>query len=199
MKKVLLSVLVAAGLSTTAAHAQGVRLGVKAGASLTSFTGKDIEGAKNKFGFHGGGVAELGLTDNFAIQPEVLFSMKGAKAEDMDGLSFNQSYIDVPVLLKFKADGLFFEVGPQVGFLVGSKLKVDDLSVDSKEAFKTVDLGYAAGLGYQSASGPMVGLRYNGGLSKIFKEDSFDGIDTEAGRIRNSAFQLYVGYMFGGK
>ncbi|MBC6613121.1 PorT family protein [Hymenobacter sp. BT507] len=199
MKKVLLSVLVAVGLSTTAAHAQGVRLGVKAGASLTSFTGKDIEDVEYKFGFHGGGVAEIGLSESFAVQPEVLFSMKGAKAEGMGDYRFNQSYIDVPVLLKFKADGLFFEVGPQVGFLVGSKFKVDDLSVDSKEAFKTVDLGYAAGLGYQAASGPMIGLRYNGGLSKIGKNDSYNGIDIEAGNVRNSAFQLYIGYMFGGK
>ncbi|UOR04299.1 PorT family protein [Hymenobacter aerilatus] len=195
MKKVLLSVLVAAGLSTTAAHAQGVRLGVKAGASLTSFTGKDVEGLDYKFGFHGGGVAELGLTDNFAIQPEVLFSMKGTKASEMDELRINQSYIDVPVLLKLKADGFFFELGPQVGFLVGSKLKVDEVSVDAKESFKKVDLGYAAGLGYQAASGPMIGLRYNGGISNVGK----DSFDIEDGKVRNSAFQLYVGYMFGGK
>ena len=117
----------------------------------------------------------------------------------MDELRINQTYIDVPVLLKLKANGLFFEAGPQIGFLVGSKLKDDDESVDSKDLFKKVDFGYAAGLGYQAANGPMIGLRYNGGLSKIGKESSSNGIDIEGGKVHNSAFQLYVGYMFGGR
>ena len=31
------------------------------------------------------------------------------------------SYIDLPLLLRVKADGLFFEAGPQAGFLIGQK------------------------------------------------------------------------------
>lgn len=200
MKKLFLVLLASAGI-TSAAHAQGARLGVKAGASLTSFVGEDVDGLSSKFGFHGGFVAELGITDNFAIQPEVLFSMKGTQDEEDSNNRINQTYIDVPVLLKVKADGLFFEAGPQVGLLVGSKIKDDKLSLDSKDAFKTVDFGYVAGLGYEFSSGPMIGLRYNGGISKIAKlEDSNgNGISIDEPNVRNSAFQLYVGFMFGGK
>lgn len=198
MKKFILVLLGTAGLAT-AGYAQGARFGVKAGASLTDFSGKDTDGAEGKVGFHGGVVAELGLTDNFAIQPEVLFSMKGAKYKDSDGVRLNQTYIDVPVMLKVKADGLFFEAGPQVGFLVGSKFKNDDISVDTKESFNTVDFGYAAGLGYEFSSGPMIGLRYNGGITKVGKDLSAGGFVLEAGEVRNSAFQLYLGFMLGGK
>lgn len=199
MKKFILVLLGAAGLAT-AGYAQGARFGVKAGASLTDFSGKDADGYDSKVGFHGGAIAELGLTDNFAIQPEVLFSMKGAKYGDLaQDIRFNQTYLDVPVLLKVKADGLFFEAGPQVGFLVGSKFKVEDVSADSKESFNTVDFGYAAGLGYEFSSGPMIGLRYNGGISKVGKDMSVGGLNIEAGNVRNSAFQLYLGFMFGGK
>ncbi|SDY90243.1 porin family protein [Hymenobacter psychrophilus] len=197
MKKLFLVLLASAGI-TSAAHAQGARLGVKAGASLTNFVGEDADGVTNKIGVHGGFVAELGITDNFAIQPEVLFSMKGAKVEDLDNVRINQSYIDVPVLLKVKADGLFFEAGPQVGLLIGSKTKDDDISFNSKDGFKTVDFGYVAGLGYEFSSGPMIGLRYNGGITKVAKEE--DGANSsDMPNVRNSAFQLYVGFMFGGK
>lgn len=197
MKKVLLSVLVVAGLSITAAQAQSTRFGLKAGASLTSYVGGDVEGAKYKAGFHGGGVAELGITNSFALQPEVLFSMKGAK--DSDGYRENLSYIDIPILLKLKADGLFFELGPQVGYLVSAKAKYEGVSMDIKDSGRSFDVGYAAGLGYQAVSGPMVGLRYNGGFSKIGEGETIYGNKIEAANIRNSAFQLYVGYMFGGK
>ena len=200
MKKIFLVLLASAGI-TSAAHAQGARLGVKAGANLSNIVGKDLEGPTNKFGAHAGFVAELGITDNFAIQPEVLFSMKGAQDEDDSDFRINQSYIDVPVLLKIKADGLFFEVGPQVGLLVGSKIKANKLSIDSKDAFKTLDFGYVAGLGYELSNGPMIGLRYNGGLSDIVKKEDSNGvsIDFDGSKARNSVFQLYVGFMFGGK
>ncbi|TGD78247.1 porin family protein [Hymenobacter wooponensis] len=199
MKRIFLILLGTAGLAV-GGYAQGARVGVKAGASLTNFVGKDSDGYDGKFGFHGGVVAELGLTDNFAIQPEVLYSMKGAKFGDLaEDLRFNQTYIDVPVLLKVKADGLFFEAGPQVGFLVGSKLKGESASVDSKDAFNKVDFGYAAGLGYEISNGPMIGLRYNAGINKVGKDANVNGVTFEAGEVRNSAFQLYLGFMFGGK
>ena len=198
MKKILLLACLAAGLSSTAVRAQGVRIGIKAGPSLTSFNGRDADGLKYKFGFHGGVLAELGVADNFAIQPEVLFSTKGTKGLDEfsgEEVKFNLSYVDIPVLLKVKADGLFFEAGPQLGIKVGATGKQGPISVDIKEAFRTVDFGYAAGLGYQVASGPMVGLRYNGGFSNVFKNINV----VDQAKVHNSAFQLYVGYLFGGK
>ncbi|WP_161787220.1 hypothetical protein [Hymenobacter sp. IS2118] len=50
-----------------------------------------------------------------------------------------------------------------------------------------------AGLGYQLESGPMIGLRYNGGISNINEGDA------NPNKIRNSVFQLYAGFLFGGK
>jgi hypothetical protein len=94
---------------------------------------------------------------------------------------------------------LFFELGPQIGFLVAAKQKREvsgtsagTFDSDIKSSVRTVDFGYAAGLGYQLSYGPGIGLRYNGGF-----------IDTRnpsnSSSARNSAFQLYLTYMFGGK
>jgi hypothetical protein len=195
MKKVILSLALLAGLSATA-HAQAT-FGLKAGGSYTSFTGDQSDTFESRFGFHGGLVANLAVNDMFSIQPEVLYSMKGADQKIGDAKFPNRlGYVDIPVMLQVNADGLFFEAGPQLGILVSAKhdmlvgtTTVKD--VDFKADTETIDFGYAVGLGYKVDSGPMVGLRYNGGITDFTKADNVSR--------RNSAFQLYVGYMFGGR
>ena len=208
MQKVLLSLGLLVSISF-AAQAQSATFGIKAGASLTNFTGSNTSDAKNIFGFNGGLVANFAINDAFSIQPEVLYSMKGAKAEQStsfggvtysDKLTSRLHYIDVPVLARVNAGGLFFELGPQIGFLVAAKQKEEisggtgagTYDNDVKDQLKTVDFGYAAGLGYQLSNGPGIGLRYNGGFSDVNKNSGSTA-------LRNSAFQLYVSFMFGGK
>jgi hypothetical protein len=203
MQKIIFSLLLAAS-AATAAQAQIASFGVKAGASLTNFTGSGVGSTKNLFGFHGGLAANFALNDAFSIQPEVLYSMKGAKTEASytgysNKISSRLHYIDVPVLARVNAGGLFFELGPQIGFLVAAKQNVEVTGVgagtfdqDLKDRVRTVDFGYAAGLGYQLSNGPGIGLRYNGGFIDTKNPSS-------SSATRNSAFQLYLSYMFGGK
>lgn len=188
---------------TGAAQAQSARFGIKAGASLTNFTGKGADRADYKFGFNGGFLANFGLNDIVSIQPEILYSMKGAKGSDsLYGSNVTATatlkYIDVPVLVHINAGGLFFELGPQVGFLASATAKAEangqSYSEDVKSQLKTVDFGYAAGLGYQLAAGPGIGLRYNGGFIDVNKDSTSSDYAT-----RNGAFQLYLTYLFGGK
>jgi hypothetical protein len=192
MKKVILSLALAVGISATAS-AQA-RIGLKAGGSLTNMTGSDVSNAGNKFGFHGGLVANLGFGGPLSVQPEILFSMKGYQNPDNSKQKINLNYIDVPVMLQYNADGLFFEAGPQIGFLASAKSTDGSRDTDVKDLFQSVDFGYAVGLGYKLETGPMIGLRYNGGITSAFKDIANTTI-----KARNSAFQLYVGYMFGGK
>jgi hypothetical protein len=131
-----------------------------------------------------------------SIQPELLYSVKGEQRKENDDSDYklNLSYIDVPVLLRVDAEGLFFEAGPQLGILAAAKFKSDDDSDDIKDDLNTVDFGYVAGVGYQLEGGFNLGLRYNGGITNIPKEEEDGQI-----KARNSAFQFYVGYRFGGK
>lgn len=195
-----LSTLLLAMLVGSYAQAQAPKFGVKAGGSLTEFVGKDGAGYVNKVGFHGGLVAELSVTDHLAVQPEVLYSMKGAQFGDIaEDIYLNETYLDIPVLLKWKAERLFFEAGPQLGLLLASKYKREDRAVDNKSSFNTVDVGYAAGVGYALSTGPFIGLRYNGGIRQVGHDVTSNGITYQAPNIRNSAFQLYVGFLFGGE
>jgi hypothetical protein len=206
MKKAFLALALTLGVAG-AAQAQSATFGVKAGVSLTNLTGTGVANTKNLVGFHGGLVANLPVNDAFSVQPELLYSMKGNKTEaSVAGvttkLTSRLHYLDVPVLARVNAGGLFFELGPQVGFLVAAKQKQEisggtvsaTYDIDIKERIKTVDFGYAAGLGYQVSNGPGIGLRYNGGFI-----DTRKNAGSSSSAARNSAFQLYLSYMFGGK
>ncbi|HET9504231.1 MAG TPA: porin family protein [Hymenobacter sp.] len=208
MKKFFLSLGLLAGIST-AAQAQSTKFGIKAGASLTNFAGGGASG-QGLFGFNGGAFANFALSDAISIQPEVLYSMKGFRREASDnfyGTTFNVKAtsrlhnIDVPVLARVTANGLFMEFGPQLGFNIAAKSKSEvtqgSRTTTSKDDFKneinTVELGFATGVGYQLTNGAGIGLRYNGGLTNISKNNR------TSSAVRNSAFQLYLSFLFGGK
>ncbi|MDO7854021.1 porin family protein [Hymenobacter convexus] len=196
MKKVILSLALAAGISATAS-AQAT-IGVKAGVNLSNVSGDGSGDAKNIVGFNAGLMADISFSDLLSFHPELLYSQKGAKLESGNiKLQQRTGYLDVPLLLRVKADGLFFEAGPQVGFLINQKNEYTNYpflgtgSNTSTDGTRKVDIGYIAGLGYRLEQGLEFGVRYNGGISDL--SDPSGGAKT-----RNSVFQFQVGYSFGG-
>jgi hypothetical protein len=220
MKK---SLLAAAALLATVAvsesKAQGIRFGLKGGGNLSNLSGDltDEDRYENKFGFHGGAMLNIGLLDDgfLSVQPEVLFSQKGFKfAKDQAFGLYKYSgertynYIDVPVLLKVRAGGAYFEAGPQYSYL----LKVKDETqrtlangtvftnysgTENLDNVNRNEIGYAAGLGYQADNGFMLGIRYNGSFTD-FAKDGYTG-DADVRNARNSVFQASVGFLLPGK
>ncbi|WP_210519068.1 porin family protein [Hymenobacter terricola] len=197
MKKTLFTIALMGGLTGVAqAQHSNVSLGLKAGGSYSSFVGKQATNYESIFGFHAGAFANIGITDLFAFQPEIIYSQKGAKTSTSD-VTTRLNYVDVPLSFHVNADGLFFEAGPQVGFLLAAKDQAGNLSLDRKPLYNTVDFGYLVGLGYQRKTGPGVGLRYNGGFTNVEKSYTAGNV-TVQNNIRNSVFQLYLTYSFGG-
>jgi hypothetical protein len=222
MKKLLLPAVVAllATAAAPAAHAQGLRFGVKAGANLSNLAGDLVsqDQYKNRFGFQGGVMLNFGLGDILSIQPEVLYSQKGFKYADQQITSplgtfrntgnVRYDYLDVPILVRVRAAGVFFEVGPQYSYLM-------NVSTDRTQTFNgsTVgnagsgtsdlsnvhrnELGYVGGLGYQASNGLMLGVRYSGAFTDFAKNSSYS--NDEFRNARNSTFQAYVGVLLGGK
>ncbi|RTQ53441.1 PorT family protein [Hymenobacter gummosus] len=199
MNRIVLALL-AVGLGS-AAQAQ-VRPGLKAGGNLTRYAG-DMNAAdvKNMLGFSGGFTLNAPLNSDgfFCVQPELLYSQKGMKIVD-DAMVQRLHYLDLPVLARINADGFIFEAGPQLGYLLAQKQTVQDDALPGGYAESTdlsgyhrLDVGYVAGVGYQLANGLGLTLRYNGGLRNLpTAESGFTG-------ARNSAFQLFAGYTFGGQ
>lgn len=169
-----------------------------------------------KVGFHIGGLAELKLSEKFALQPELLFSSQGFKSNyyDLDDrkvdYNVNLSYVNIPIMAKFfPIEGLSIEAGPQVGFLVSAKNELNDYNnedlepgeseIDTKDLYKSLDFGINIGASYEMESGLFFSARYNLGLSKVDDED-FYGDVADFGIFsfsrKNRVIQLSAGFMF---
>lgn len=213
MKKLLYSLLIPAlATGNHTAQAQQSRIGLKAGGTLSGYGGANAySGGSTRTGLCAGLVLHLPVGSVFSVQPEFLYSQKGADEQPYvfsNGLramgSQRLSYFEIPVLAKFRAKaGPFAEIGPTLGYLLSARADVvatngQSASLDNRAGFKSLDLGYAVGAGFQSSNGLLLGLRYTAGLSGLFTPGAYSGVNGEA-RIHNQTFQLYAGYIFGGK
>lgn len=187
MKKLFIAALMLIG---TAGFAQNFQLGVKAGANFSNFTGGNFENIKKStlVGFHGGGFINFMFGNHLSLQPEVLFSTQGAKLKESGNEeNFKVSYVNVPVMVKYRFDGGFYlEAGPQIGFKVSED--IPDNSV--KDFAKSTDLSVAAGLGFHSNMGLGIGARYTAGLSKVGDFNASE-IDPD---FKNSVIQVSLFY-----
>ena len=183
MKKLAL-VLTVFTVSIFGVNAQ-IQFGVKAGANFANMT--NAEGSKSLVNFNGGALVKIPLADALSLQPEVVYSGQGAK---FDGGKISLNYINVPVLATYTLPvGVFFQTGPQIGFLMSAKQKVDgEDAVDIKSQLKSTDFSWAIGAGYLVTSANIgFNVRYNLGLSKL----------ADGGDSKNTVFQVGVFYLFG--
>jgi hypothetical protein len=200
MKKILIAVVCSLPLF---AQAQEFHGGIKGGLNLTNLYIDDVSDENARLGFNAGVFGQWELAEAFGIQPEILYSSKGAKAEyDIVGFEgenkFNLSYIDVPILAVFKI-GESFEIhaGPYFSYLLGANISTDgDLGegVDEvdKDNLSETDFGLSGGVAFGSEQ-TKVGLRYNHGLKEVADSDA---ARTLLGDAKNSALQLYVSFGF---
>lgn len=187
MKKLILLLAFVGGSLTM--NAQGIDFGIKAGANFANFNGDvDSDGITS---FHAGAVLELSLVPMFSVQAEGLYSSVGAEAKYEETVAgavisgardLNLDYISVPVMAKVYVIPEFVSVmaGPQFSFLVS----------DAEEAFKTksFDMGVTGGVEVKLIAGLFAQARYTAGLSNISDDDDVE--------VKNSVFQLSVGYTF---
>lgn len=205
MKKIILTAM--AVFAFGFANAQETKFGAKVGLNIAnqSFDGDGAPSTSSLIGFHVGGFVEIKIADKFTIQPELLYSTQGSKFNlvvNNEGTNFDTentfklAYINIPVMFKYYvAEKFSLEAGPQIGFLVDSKLEVNvigqSVSQDAKDLFESIDFGLNLGAGYDITKNISAGLRYNFGLSNVATTES--GEDTG---VKNSVFSLSAGYKF---
>src|SRR5262249_37180024 len=79
--------------------AHDIMLGIKAGVNIANFTGNDVFHNSSNTGAVGGAFARYGLSRSWSLQPEVLYTMRGAKFSVDDIQSEQQSnYLEIPLL-----------------------------------------------------------------------------------------------------
>ena len=170
MKKLMLMAAFAVfGLSNV--NAQETSFGVKAGVDFASskveFDGFSATGSET--GFYVGAFAEIGVSEKFAVQPELLY---------VAVTDANQ--IALPIMAKFMVTDQFnVMAGPTLGFVM-----------DQPEGFNSFNYGIEAGVSYEFTEEFFAEARYNIGLANLIEDG---GSDVSA---KLSGFFLGVGYKF---
>lgn len=156
-----------------------VSLGIKGGMNFYNINNDNDIKYDQRTGYHFGLLGHIHIGNQFAVQPELLYSAQGARNENTE---YNLAYINVPLLLQYMFDnGFRLQAGPQLGFLVSSE-NLNDLN--------PIELGISYGVSYVVPStGFGIDLRYNIGLTNI----------NESGDVKstNRGLQLGVFYIFG--
>ncbi len=152
MKKIILLLFIV--LSSSVVIAQGIDLGIKAGANFADIT--DVDNASSRSGLIFGAFATLKFSDKIAIQGDLLYSQKGTEDIDLD-------YINLPVVFKYYlVKRLNIHAGPQFG------INIKDDDTDSEPA----DVSGVVGLGVDLPLGFRIDGRYNFGLTKIIDQSN---------------------------
>lgn len=183
MKSILITVI--ALVMVVGASAQPVNIGIKGGLNLyTVNSNNGSPSYDSKPSFHIGLLGHIHMADQFALQPELVFSRQGAKYGN--DLTLDLNYFNMPLLFQYMFDnGFRLQAGPQVGLLVGARAD----GVDVKNNYRGGDIGVTIGASYVNPlSGFGVDGRYNHGLSNIN--------DSDANAAYNRGFQLGVFYLF---
>ena len=162
------SLLIKAQKAHEETHKAHVELGLKGGLNVATLSSPAYNYSIDpRISANFGGLAHIHLSKEFAIQPELLFSGQGAKQtnEDRKVVKTNLNYLQIPVLLQYLiGTGFRLETGPQFGFLLSANRKVDNVTANIKDAYKTIDVAWVFGAGYLTPSGFGIDARYNLGL-----------------------------------
>jgi opacity protein-like surface antigen len=171
-------------------------------------------GGDPRSGINVGISGEYAINEMISVEPGIFYSMQGTSFK-VSSVKFalNNDYINVPILLKaYVADGFNIFVGPQVGYLTGSKIKIktgssllDNIagilgnSIDFGKYENDFDFAVVIGAGYQLTNGFSISANYNLGLNKLLDVpkvtlggSQFD-FNPDA---KNNVLQINVGYRF---
>lgn len=191
MKKIALLLLL---FVTFQVNAQEFHFIPKIGINFANMTNMD---GSMKPGLNIGASGEVMLTNNFAIEPGVFYSMQGTKYKESGAsLKFKNDYLNIPILFKgYVYEGFNLFAGPQLGFKVSSKLKASgsgtSVSTDlASDWFKTFDCSIVIGAGYQSSMGVMFSLSYNIGLTNVIDTENMASFISNNSDIKLSASDL---------
>jgi hypothetical protein len=192
---------------TSAETALRPKFGIKGGFDLTSLYISDVSSEHMKPGFDAGVFAKLPVTRGFSIQPELLYSLKGAKDRYDNFIQgggeyrFNLGYMELPLLAVVNiAPNFSLHAGGYAAYLVNANVKnvddngnVEDATTLNTDDFKRWDFGLLGGAAFDIENFT-IGARYSYGLSSIGKNNNLSGDLTK--NSKNAGVSVYVGFGF---
>jgi hypothetical protein len=157
--------------------------GLKAGLNISTFNDAEVYNADTQTRLHLGVFSRYRFTERLSAKAELLYSMKGARADEFsifEEHSVDLNYLTLPVMAEFALTRkVTLELGPYIGVLLGARQSFDELelareSVDlTEDDTNFVDVGIGGGLTYTGSNGVGIGLRYSQGLADALGDDFF--------------------------
>ncbi len=201
----ILCAIVILVVSAHVINAQPPGFGLKGGLNFSNFGGDDAGTWDSRSGFSFGGFLNSSFSEMFYIQPELLYTTKGASTTstfetgDRVTRSLKFSYFEIPILgklvipLKNSSFQPMVYAGPYMAFKLSSKLHIegDDLETESSyDDARTTDFGlvFGGGVGFPVRENILgVEIRYNLGLTSF--DDSDDNFN-----IKHNLFMVILSF-----
>jgi hypothetical protein len=187
-------------LAAPSASAQTFQFGVKGGVNFATLSVEDGDSAfDSRIGAVIGGFVTWQAFSWLELQPEVLFSSKGAKVEE-SGISSNLivDYLEMPILARYSrplSDNwrIYVAGGPTLGVRLRARATTEfsggTEEIDIDDDVEQMDFGVAVGGGVEVGRWMFDG-RYTFGLSDI------DANASDAATFRNRAISVTAGFRF---
>ena len=188
MKKLMIAI--AALFVTVAAHAQfGVIAGLTSSKTDVASATQDV---KNIALYHAGVTCKLNIGAGFAVQPSLLYQVKGAKLENVGDTSVEQlksGYVEVPVSLQWGPDLVAFRpygfVEPFVGYQISSSDKgISNFAEWSEQAKNKFEYGFGIGGGIEVAHHIQISAQWFKNLGNMFG-DNAQSADAAWSEVKN--------------
>ncbi len=176
MFKAYISFLATLLLIATSSAVLGQRsgFGIKAGPQISTFRASNIRTTMLP-GFTAGVYVPIGAATRLELQPEVLLSTMGTGFIEPDGDRYfiRSLYVQAPVSAKYYlTNELNLQGGVQMGKLLIAQRADADGTTNVRDRFKTFDIGFDLGVGFDMRSGLDLTLRYYSGMPTLLKEDN---------------------------
>lgn len=183
--------------------AQNFHFGIKTGINLSKETKTEVERQVEDFdnefrkGFHIGGIVTYSINKQWELEGNLMYSQQGYKEHlfsiknNRTIYSIRSNYINHPIAIKYyPLEHLYIEMGPQIGFLISKKHKIQgEENITKYIPLKPnhIDLSLFCGLGYKFSNNILLEARYIHGLNNTYKNVALS---------QNRNIQISIGYLF---
>lgn len=186
MKRIITLVAVAAAslLMAARAHAQ---FGIVGGITSSTTEMTTAEDVKSMSLYHAGLTYKFNLGAGFAIQPSVLYQVKGANLGELntassDDFKVKSGYVEVPVGFQWGPDLMVFRPFVMAEPFIGYQVTSSDRGADSiegwtEQAKNKFEYGFALGGGLELAGNIQLSVQWFNNMGSLVNSSSSDFSD----------------------
>ena len=201
MKRIITLVAVAAASLLMAARAYA-QFGIVGGITSSTTEMTTAEDVKSMSLYHAGLTYKFNLGAGFAIQPSVLYQVKGANLGELntassDDFKVKSGYVEVPVGFQWGPDLMVFRPFVMAEPFIGYQVTSSDRGADSiegwtEQAKNKFEYGYAVGGGLELAGNIQLSVQWFNNMGSLMKDDSSSSFSDKVKNFKGIKFSLAI-------